>query len=137
MYAPTIYATAAAGVSLPMTADTETVIVTMPACDPTLLAGFLIQSFLVCAPEASTTGVTLRIRRGSLTGAQVGADWPYTFTAPGPATPLFIHATDTPGNVADQVYVITAQQVGSGGNGAVTDHTTRVTTVQTQSAGVG
>ena len=136
MYPPTTYTSGAAGASLPITANAETVIVNTGACDPTLLAGFLILCRLLCAPEAGATGVTLRIRRGSLTGTQVGADWPYTFTAPATPTALTIAATDTPGDVADQVYVITAQQVGAGGDGAITDHVTRVTTVQTQSAGV-
>ena len=130
MYPPTTYTSGAAGASLPITANAETVIVTTGACDPTLLAGFLIP------PLDATPNARLRIRRGSLTGTQVGADWPYTFTAPATPTALTIAATDTPGDVADQVYVITAQQVGAGGDGAITDHVTRVTTVQTQSAGV-
>lgn len=58
------------------------------------------------------TGVTYRVRRTGLTGAQVGDAFSVAAAA-GAVAPLGRYWIDTPGDIASQVYVLTATQNGS------------------------
>lgn len=67
---------------------------------------------------AATTTVTLRVRRGSVTGTLVGEANPVTIpTAAGGTDEYEIVTTDTPGEVAGQSYVLTVTQASATGNG--------------------
>lgn len=69
-----------------------------------------------------TTGVTLRVRQDSLTGAVVGEASPDTLS--GAAGTTETHTIDVadnlPGEFSGRTYVLTAQQVGATGNGTAT-----------------
>lgn len=73
------------------------------------------------AVGASSTGVTLRIRRGTdATGTVVGVVTNEgTLAAAGTYATYTIEAVDTPGEVAGQAYVATVADAGATGNGAV------------------
>lgn len=67
----------------------------------------------------NTTGLTLRIRRGTTTsGTLVGVATPETVIA-GNTGDFDINVVDTPGDVAGQQYVMTVQQTGASANGSV------------------
>lgn len=73
---------------------------------------------------AGATGTTLRFRRQSLTGTQVGESQ-LVSTAAATTFELVIDAEDTPGDVAGLPYVLTA--LVAGGNGtAITSEVTAV-----------
>lgn len=66
------------------------------------------------------TGVVLRVRRGTgITGTLVSNATTQTLAA-GNTLDFDLVVTDTPGEVAGQVYVLTAQQVAATANGSVT-----------------
>lgn len=66
----------------------------------------------------ATTAITLRIRRSSVTGTLVGEANPIQGGVAAASTSgLDIATTDTPGDVAGQTYVLTAQQTAATGNG--------------------
>lgn len=100
-----------------LTTTAETVVCTLV---PISTSGPSTQVILEGAAQitagTSTTGVQLRVRRGGLTGTQVGAT---SQTAGDARTQLqaSIQVDDFPGDVANQVYVLTAQQVAATGNG--------------------
>lgn len=99
----------------------ETVVATLQI--PSTSIGYSIVNLdgqLTLTTAGSTTGVTLRIRRTSLTGALVGVaavDGIFAAAAGGEETHN-ISVQDQPGDTAGQVYVLTAQSVGAVGNGA-------------------
>jgi hypothetical protein len=104
-------------VSLVTTA--ETVIATLPGLsthgpdDKIVLEG--LASILA---GTATTSVQLRIRRGTTAaGAQVGGTATLVLAAAATGT-AGIQVDDTPGEVAGQQYVLTAQQVAATGNGS-------------------
>ena len=100
-----------------LTTTAETVVATLtiggdtPEGDQIILEGFC-----QVTTGAGTTGLQLRVRRGGLTGAQVG---PTSQLAAGAAAAasIGIQCSDTPGEVAGQTYVLTVQQVAATGNG--------------------
>lgn len=101
-----------------LTATTETVIMTLPgvstngAQDQVFVSG----SMAVTAGTAAT-GVTVRVRRGTgITGTVIGTAEVDSVTA-ATTEPFPFDAFDTPGEVAGQQYVVTAQQVAATGNG--------------------
>lgn len=106
----------ATGVTLVTTA--ETVVATISGItshDPD--ACFLFEGSANVTGGTSTTAVQLRVRRGSLTGAQVGAT--STSTLAGTATvQAACQVDDRPGEVANATYVLTAQLVGAAANGS-------------------
>lgn len=68
-------------------------------------------------PGTSTTGITLRVRQGSLTGPIVGVSPLHTVVA-GAAQSISFGATDTtPFTNSPQPYVLTAQQTAGTGAG--------------------
>ena len=70
---------------------------------------------------ASTTSVQLRLRRGTTTGGTlVGQIYQQPCTASA-ATIVSGQWLDSPGEVANQSYVITVQQVGATGNATVNE----------------
>lgn len=69
---------------------------------------------------ATTTAVVMRVRRGNgLAGVVVGAPQTTQLGAALPGTPGF-QVVDTPGDVGDQFYTVTAQQTGGTSNGTAT-----------------
>lgn len=83
----------------------------------------------VIAAAAGTTGVTLRARSGSLTGSVVGTAFAPAATASA-NDPLAATFQDTPGELANATYVITAALAGASANSTSTIATV-VTTVGT------
>ncbi len=102
-------------------AATETIIATLPGITVASAAP-LIRLFgvLRMTTAALTTAVTLRIRRGTaITGALVGtAD--AVVEAASTLINLSTAGEDSPGEVAGQQYVLTAQATGPAANGSAT-----------------
>ncbi len=102
-------------------AATETIIATLPAISPPMLSPTIrLFGVLRMTTAALTTAVTLRIRRGTaITGVLVG-----TADAVIEAASTLINMTtageDSPGEVAGQQYVLTAQATGPAANGSAT-----------------
>lgn len=114
---PVFYSTHAVVASL--TTANETVIATLPNCsgdndqDTMKLSGWAD-----ITTDGATTKITLRVRRGTLTGTQVGVDAPRGQTAAFAAGQIGdqrIEVVDNPGAVASQTYVLTAQATANGG----------------------
>ena len=114
--------------SVSVTADTtlvttaETVIATLPGCSTsgpgkkvTLAGEFQITT------GTNTTGMTVRIRRDSLTGTLVDeANVVQIETAAGNTEDHDIEVVDTPtGEIYNATYVLTVQQVAASANGSV------------------
>ncbi len=100
---------------------TETVLATLGGLT-TSFAGQTFRFFGVAifnTTGVGTTGITMRIRRGTgITGALAGVA--IVITAAAGAAPVITHAAeDSPGEVTGQQYVLTAQQQGSTANGTV------------------
>lgn len=101
-------------------ATAEQVIATMPCPMPSenpLASGIAIDAVLVITGGSSATNQSIRVRRGSLTGTQVGPTW-----AVGAAnTPSFaINALDAPfPNPVPQQYVLTLQQTAATTNATI------------------
>lgn len=76
---------------------------------------------------ASTTAVTVRVRRGNgIIGVTVGDVEIPTETA-GNRAPIPYSVKDSPGEVANQLYTITVQQTAATANGTVNDVSASVT----------
>lgn len=108
---------AASAAATTLTTTTETVLVTSPGISTDGPSQQIsIQATAALVTGASTTSVRLRIRRGTgITGTVVGDSGNITAAAAA-AVDLSVDAVDNPGDVADQVYVLTAQQVAATGN---------------------
>jgi hypothetical protein len=108
---------------------TETVITTSQAVSsPYTGAAFLIEWVLQFTPGASTTAVTFRIRRDSLTGTQVIASPAVGVTAGVPIA-IPIAAVDViTGDVASQLWVLTATQTAGAAAGTSANLTSKITT---------
>lgn len=84
-----------------------------------------IHASLTQTTGTTTTGVTLRVRRGSLTGALVGvaqADGIFAAAAAAVETHS-IDVQDQPGDTSGQVYVLTCANIGAGAAGAAIQST--------------
>lgn len=109
-------ASSSAATNIPTT--TETVLATSPP----LSADGQSQSVALEAVAGftagtGTTSVTVRIRRGTgITGAVVASAAGITVAA-GNLVSVPIIGVDSPGEVADQQYVVTVQQAGASANG--------------------
>ncbi len=109
--------TVTAAVALVTTA--ETVLATLAGISPPFSNPLIrLLGWAVITTGAGTTGVTLRFRRGTtITGTLAGIAT--TVTASAGANTLCVYAVeDTPGEVANQQYVWTAQQVAATANGS-------------------
>ena len=108
-----------AGTALVTTA--ETVIATLPAIDLTPEGDqVLLEGYCQLTTGAATTALQLRIRRGTVTGTQVGATAQQALGAAAQGQ-VSIQTLDTPPESAGIVYVLTAQQVSATGNGTVAE----------------
>lgn len=116
---PLLFSSGVAGVvSLVTTA--ETVVATLGGC-VTRWPGqvFKITGQCVLTTGTNATGITMRIRRQSLTGTLVSNATPQQITAVAGSTDEYgVYAEDAPGDVTGFTYVLTAQQAGADGNGA-------------------
>lgn len=103
-----------------VTLAAETVIATLPGVStPTPDAIVRLRGWAQITTGASTTAVTLRIRRVSLTGALVGEGNPISIASAAGGTDEYeILTQDSPGDVASFAYVLTAQQTAGGANGS-------------------
>ena len=98
-----------------LTAATEAVVATIPGVNTEGASQTVrLIGHLKLTTAAGATGTTLRWRRGSLTGTQVGEANSIT-TAASTTFSLDHCVDDQPGEVASQVYVLTATV--AGGNG--------------------
>jgi len=77
-----------------------------------------IEATLGILEGTNGTAVTLKIRRNSVSGTQVGGSMVYTLAAAAYAA-VSIAADDVPGDVAQAVYVVTQLQTGCTAAGAV------------------
>lgn len=117
--APIVKAANAAGVTVVTTNETVAVVL---AGISTEGGGDLVEleGNLEITTGAGTTAVIMRIERGSVAGGlQVISDAAVQVTA-GNTVNLSINATDNPGEVAGQSYVLTVLQSGATANGTVT-----------------
>lgn len=116
-------ATVAPTVDVNVPTTTETVVATIPNVntqDPG--ANVAIEATVTLTTGTATTAVVLRIRRGSVTGTIIGeAETDTPIGAAGSTDPYSIGATDQPGEVASQNYVVTVQQTAATGNGTAID----------------
>lgn len=84
-----------------------------------LLSHVLVDGYVNITPNGTTiTGVTLRVRRSSLTGTLIGTAQQITTVAPGVASSIPIMVDDpivqaSPPLLPGQVYVVTAVQAGT------------------------
>lgn len=107
-----------ANVNLPTTA--ETVVCTTNAIDVTQEGDqVIIEGFAQIATGAAATGVIIRVRRGGLTGPQVGQAGQQASGA-GVGVQLGTQVDDIPPESAGLVYVLTIQQQAATGNGTCT-----------------
>jgi hypothetical protein len=115
-------------VALVTTGETVVATLPIPSTGPNL-SNVSLSGMVALLTGANTTGVTLRIRRASLTGPLVGVANPDLISAPAAAgnETHSIEVQDQLGDTAGQVYVLTAQQVGATGNGNVTQATLQAT----------
>lgn len=113
-----------------VTADTtlvttaETVVATVTGVSTAQPGQFVdITGFANITLGASTTAVTLRVRRDSLTGTLVGeANAEQDFTAAGSTERHSIFAQEVnPGEFLGRTYVLTVQQTAASANGTVVD----------------
>jgi hypothetical protein len=89
-----------------------------------------LKGHLSITTGTATTGVTLRFRRDSLTGALVGEAEPDTIAAAvGSTEPYDYQVMDSPGEIQGATYVLTAQQVAATGNGTVIHANAQATVV--------
>lgn len=106
----------------PLVTVAETVVATITGVS-TNQAGqtVALRGQAILTSGASTTGVTLRIRRDGVAGTVVGETDPDTlFGAVGAVETHDIYAEDAgAGEFAGRTYVLTAQQVGAAANGNV------------------
>lgn len=81
-----------------------------------------LEGLVVLTTGTATTGVTVRLRRGTdATGTVVATTGVETaIGAAGSTDPYPIQAVDTPGDVGGQSYALTVQQAAATGNGSVT-----------------
>lgn len=103
-----------------LTTTTETVIATLAGvATPSRDAIVRLKGWLQLTLGTLTTDVTLRIRRGTaITDTLVGeANAIAVPSAAGTIAEFNIAVQDTPGEVAGQSYVLTAEQTGATGNG--------------------
>lgn len=117
---PSVHAVAASAVTLITTA--ETVIATNVAFNESQVAGTGEGVLLTCninaTPGASTTGITLRWRVGTLTGTLIGVAQTCSVTA-AVAGDLSAFELDPTLSQVGVVYVLTAQQIAATGNGMI------------------
>jgi len=76
-----------------------------------LISGVIVDGVINLTPGTATTGMTIRVRRGSLTGALVGPAQQLTPTAGSPASHAFSAYDTAP--VSGQPYVVTMQAAGA------------------------
>jgi hypothetical protein len=100
---------------------TETVAATsLPLVQDSDQRQVYIHGWLDLSIGGSTTTVTLRIRRNSLTGTVISNPALFTFVAAQVTrTPIAIWAQDSAQNIAGSVYVMTVQQTAAVGAGTV------------------
>lgn len=118
-------------VDVPLVTTAETVVATVPGVTTDRPGQLLrLAAEYTITLGASTTAVTHRLRRDSLTGAVVNeATTEQIDTAAGSTEGHEISGEDSfAGEVAGQTYVLTVQQVGATANGAVLRSTLRVDT---------
>ena len=100
----------------------ETVVATLPGVS-TNQAGqtVALRGQAIVTTGGSTTGMTLRIRRDSLTGTLVGETDPdAVFAAAGSTETHDLYAEDTgAGEFSGRTYVLTATQIAAAANGTV------------------
>lgn len=109
-------AASTAATSIPTT--TETVLATLPPLSSDGQAqSVLLEGVAGFTVGTGTTTVTVRIRRGTgITGTAVASIAGVNVTA-GNVVQIPINGVDTPGEVADQQYVLTVQQAAATANG--------------------
>lgn len=121
----TRHTSASGAVNIPTTS--ETVVATLSDVETTGAGDAVdLQGSVDITAGTGATAVTLRVRRGGVAGAVVRANNPQTIAAGNTAT-LDIEATDNPGDVAGQVYVLTVQQTAASANGTVNHADLRAT----------
>lgn len=116
---PLNFSSGVAGV-VTLVTTAETVVATLGGC-VTRWPGqtFKITGNCVLTSGTSTTTVTMRIRRKSLTGTLVSDATPQNVTAAAGSSDAYgVYAEDAPGDVTGFTYVLTAQQASADGNGA-------------------
>ena len=97
---------------------TETVLVTTPPLSTDGAAQQVsLQATAIFATGTATTAVRLRIRRGTGITGTVVADSGSVVAAASSGIDLGVDGVDSPGEVADQQYVLTVQQTSATGNG--------------------
>lgn len=108
---------ATADVSLVTTAETVVATVTVPST-PNPGATVTIEGHCQLTVGTGTTALTPRIRRGGLTGALVGEGNALGVSgAAGSTEEVDLTVDDQPGEVVNQVYVLTVAQTGATANG--------------------
>ena len=105
-----------------ITTTTELVVVTSNGINTGAPgARVMIRAYLNVTTGLGTTGLTVRVRRGTgITGTVVGTAEILTAAASTQYL-LALTAVDSPGEVAQQQYVVTVQQAGATGNGTAND----------------
>lgn len=105
------------GGALVTTAETVVATLQIPSTGPNL-SNITLEGSVSLTTGASTTGVTLRIRRASLTGTVISGPQADAIFAPAAAASEThsIQGQDALGDTAGQVYVLTAQAVAATGN---------------------
>lgn len=102
-----------------MVTTAETVIATLTAISPSTGGEpIALTAWADITLAASTTGLTLRVRRQSLTGTVVATAGPIAATASARVI-ADMDCTDFPGDVAGFVYVLTAQAAAASANATV------------------
>ena len=106
----------------PLVTTAETVVATLSGVTLPRAGMFVnLHGQATITTGTATTGVTLRVRRDSLTGPLVSESEPDVIAAAvGSNEPFTIAVQDTPGELQGATYVLTAQAVAATGNGSCT-----------------
>ena len=113
---PQPYTTATLTNAAESAANTETVVCTLSGVT-TRFAGLTIRlsGWVQLTPGTTATSITLRLRRGSLTGTLVGPQTAESGNVvASKISDLTVEAEDAPGEVTGFTYVMTAQGAGEG-----------------------
>jgi hypothetical protein len=100
-----------------LTTTTETVVATISSVTTTnIYRRLLFAGVVEVNPGTGATGLTVRIRRDSVSGTAIGTAVVVAATA-GSKIDVSMAATDEPGEVVKQTYVLTVQQTAATANG--------------------
>lgn len=122
---PTVTAGAGAGITVTTTAETVAAQVQVSTDRPGAVV--VLEGNIDLTTGTATTAVTVQIRRGGLAGPIVANSPEVPAEGAGVRVVIPLQVSDSPGEVASQVYVLTVTQTAATGNGTINDASLQAT----------